>query len=1257
MRSRRPLGSVSLSERKSAAFLVDEQVRSPYPHEVGTDHRSPEAADQGAAEPGPIGGSSNEQGGEYRAHLGAYFVAHVLAREPLQDLGMEPAIPTSVAAEVDAAVDDLAVRFEGSDAVLFVQAKLHMASGLSQKSSFATEVVAQWMRAITGKNSVRLQDRLLLAANHAHHDLLTLGEALDRRRRLKQQPSAGKPSPGEARALDDLKKLTYGLTEAQRHLLLDVAFIWQKSALKTSYDPCLLAARMLEATVVAKGYGMAAFNHISQEIHRLAVDRSVRVHADWISLIRASHIPLLEEEVRQKALSRSFREQSVQTYRNDLAARGSRLTLSALGAALSDVPLENPGDALRVEDIRGPRDDSRHMPLLIALRRLGRAIVVGLPGSGKSTALVQVGAYAAARDDWPVPIWVQLDLVNREAPGLTLIDTILNQAVKTPALTPAARASVIEYLREELQQGRALLLLDSLDECRAQVPQIVQILASDLRTLHADTEILIATRHSAMQEIRGLGLPLLEIREPADLWQNVKTVVERVAFEAHMSAGDRDGWVRSALGWIKEAGARDRIMHETPLMPILMALLLRKGTVRDDLRARRARVLSQLIDDVVERWEIRVKREGRIHLGSLDGTAASKVLKSSFSIIAKAIDGRGSVCIREAVSEVARMLEIDWQEPRARAEANAEDILRFWDEAGMFELDDLDEVRPRLRLLGEIGVARFATRLHGEALGAWVEERLKDLREPHSLLLAAGLDRHISAALVANACRDRALGKLLVASRAVYEGAEIAPPDLARLVEALAVYLGHSPVKAWGALRALSCMPLTARQHEAVLVEISQNTTFPHPDLARCFLCMKAGRVGPSFVADVACLFRSTTSWEFPPCDESLEALLPLEPFAPLRDVLFEAARRIEATQSAEAELFLKRAGEMSVDTSLSLEIVLDERGHEDAVRRYREPWRKRFAESRLFRGEPGDAFRKLLSIIADVAPRASLGFAQRRRAPELLTFLSSLHVADSIAGQLEDALDKVPGAVKPLLVVLARLGGFELSVLAAEAAEVLSDPSGLLKLENLVFFYYRPAQARKLDQWHSIGDREEARLCLAAMLILDPWVGERALDALESCPDHAELAMELDAAITLSVFSWKERWRLKLGRLLLHHDKLSLRRLRGWSLSESVALRRLAAGAFADLFITQRASLVDLEMSLTDGDALVRRIIYKRLEGHEGVAGVPEGLSLALTTPLKAWECLHCGGQNDLESKTCKKCVISVGLDPTYVAISGEQY
>jgi hypothetical protein len=133
----------------------------------------------GVAARGPLGGSENEQGGDFRADCAAHLAAHGLRGLDIEissDVRTHGR-PVLIRAEVDEDVDDLEVVFDDGRRVL-LQLKKSLELTISAGKPFR-KVIDQWVQQVAS-NPDEETPMVAVAADDIRH----LADALDRMRQI-----------------------------------------------------------------------------------------------------------------------------------------------------------------------------------------------------------------------------------------------------------------------------------------------------------------------------------------------------------------------------------------------------------------------------------------------------------------------------------------------------------------------------------------------------------------------------------------------------------------------------------------------------------------------------------------------------------------------------------------------------------------------------------------------------------------------------------------------------------------------------------------------------------------------------------------------------------------------------------------------------------------------------------------------------------------------------------------------------------------
>ncbi|MER7967155.1 NACHT domain-containing protein [Streptomyces ardesiacus] len=375
------------------------------------------------------------------------------------------------------------------------------------------------------------------------------------------------------------------------------------------------------------------------------------------------------------------------------------------------------------------------------VRRQGRLFLVGRPGAGKTVASRAIAARWAANDRAPVPVWLRLrdliPLLPTAGPYRLGVRDLLQAAMSD------AQPPLKEALRARIEQGRALLVLDALDETLERRDAVVEAVADLLDGLPEELDVLITSRHSCLRSATLLHLPVYELQAPRHLDNTLDQLLSLVAGQL----GDRETAQGTAERRARLAHSRrvEPDLWRVPLLATLMVLLIAQQPPRV-LPAGRAALLQEVIDTSVRLWET-----GRASMTSNTAfEVTADILVDCFDDIARLVAAEGSAPWQHAHDAVSTRLQQHWGKPAGTAASAARHILEYWDAtAGVF-LSDAPQgtLTARTRLFAEIGEARWAAR-DPAALTTWMSEVI--VQRPASARLAASLSPAAARALIAHA--------------------------------------------------------------------------------------------------------------------------------------------------------------------------------------------------------------------------------------------------------------------------------------------------------------------------------------------------------------------------------------------------------------------------------------------------------------------------------------------------------------------------
>jgi hypothetical protein len=759
---------------------------------------------------GGVGGAANEAGSEFRGRVATWLITHALAGRRIEALDMPSGmdVPTGLLLpESDAAVDDIQAGL-AQGATLYIQAKRTLSLSKDPNSEFgkaARQLATQ--AASTGFTPKRT--RLAIVVGKSTGPLRALSDGLRRRRCA----IAGAPSNDEAGAVAALVSHWQHLDAAQIESLLDVSVVLILD-LDTPESPAREAAIAHLGARVEGGVGETAWKLLESHVRLLAARRlGGDMHAWLDALSRAGVV------VRSDPSAGPDRKSLValDLYKKGLIAAGRRVSLQ---------PLQADAPAFEVEpttfDVPASNGQAE-VGLSWLVRRRRRVLLLGLPGIGKSTALRRLAAECSALTNGPLPVSVFLprfgDVLAEGGNSLEALVDVGTAHVPSDDLAHVRG----ELLRELRSGGRAILILDSLDECRQRRHAVVDGIRTALLELHDDVEVVLASRDTAYSNAATLGLSEATLQSPHDLATTLHRFAAHLAEAAGIPPAERDAWARRVLAAVRQRHGSAGAFRQTPLAAVGLVILAVEHGVEAAGPARSAS-LSALVDWIAKRWEIDERRRGDVEISTqLSRHEAQDFVTDAFNVIAHEFDGVESLKRSILAERVAGWAALAWGLPSRRAQSAAAAALDFWDDAGVFVATSPEEVvRPREAALRDVGIARWlvsqATPLERTA---WIDANVGELDRREPLRILVGLHAPSAAALVAHAAsrHDRSLS--MFTAGAVAEGPRDDPttwrPIVRQLVAVLMPHLLEGGRDGWAAFEAMLDLPLDREDVAIVL--------------------------------------------------------------------------------------------------------------------------------------------------------------------------------------------------------------------------------------------------------------------------------------------------------------------------------------------------------------------------------------------------------------------------------------------------------
>lgn len=527
------------------------------------------------------------------------------------------------------------------------------------------------------------------------------------------------------------------------------------------------AVAVLDGTVVVNGHGAGAMATLTGFVHDEAA-RSGSSRSDrWLHALTQARMPLgpaVASTTRVTALQ-------VADYRAALSRGLDQLPLNFLGVTAEPIHVENLLDRFRVQ-LPGTERDGRAETATLGhvARRWPGLCVVGAAGAGKSTALAQLVAAWAVDVDAPLPIHVPM---YRLVPPLRDHEPLgLAEIVR---LGLGVRDDLAPLLVARLRDGGAALVLDGLDECRDQQDAAVDLIHQLLADLPYSAGLVISARDAVSFKAFATGLPVTVLQEPRDAGAVASMIVAHVMKAAWPNHTPAD--LASARNWMRQSQSDHPGLWKIPLFATLLAAHAGRAT-SGVLPTSRAEALVAAITDSVKAWEVTKQWEPR----SWQPALSPDQLLDGFIALGHTT-ASGSASRADAAKAVTDILHVRWDMSAGAASESAEEILAWWvGRVGAFTDQDGD-LRPALRLLGEVADAMWASGQPADEAAAWMIKAVQDPTQfRESILLAASLSSALRETLMAEATEAEAV---LLAAGAILLGLSASDEEVTRIAERL----------------------------------------------------------------------------------------------------------------------------------------------------------------------------------------------------------------------------------------------------------------------------------------------------------------------------------------------------------------------------------------------------------------------------------------------------------------------------------------
>lgn len=1188
---------------------------------------------------GAAGGAANEAGSSLRSGVAAYIATHILRGQPFADLDLSAisAVPVSMRLEANEAVDDLVVEF-ASGGTGYLQVKTSLDFGRAAATSM-DDVIDQWVELTKEKQLDPTTDRLVAVGARGSGAVRDLQRALQRRRR----PVAESPSRAQEDALELLVKRLGEMEAARRDALLDCAVMWLADLEEADGLSARLGQALLEPAVVVRDQGAAAWVALRDGARDLARKRYGATLDDLIEQLSSSGVTLTADGEGYASAQRRDRAQKIEAYRERVKRRGETLDLRGLGTPLPPFQLSDIEAGVRVSPTHDPAaaepgsESIGGRDLTWALRRRGRALLIGLPGAGKSVALRATAGEYAERPDWPLPLVVPLDRLTRLSQMMSFDDALLDAAFEMEPLEERSqlRVAAIAALRE----GSAALFLDALDETRSQRHAIVRAIAEKVTQFDPAVEILLSTRHAAYADAHTLGFPELYVQPPDHPEHAVRPILEAVRHQRHPGSALDDGWVTERVDWVTTRLSTDAGLRETPLIVVLLTMLTAEHDL-EDLPGDRAHVLARVLDDVVTRWDAGVRLRGdQPQLGSLVGPDALNAARMAFHLIGHQLFEETDPRREDVVAQLAQALIDPFGVALARASGIAEDATGLWDEVGVFVISgSTGRLQPRLRMFAELAEATQVASSAPELQRAWTAASTPDPDAREAVLLAAGLNLIVADELISVAIGLEQLGPVELVADAARAGVVFSPERLAELIDAM-VSCEREEDYLFQLAELLLRLPLGGELTTAAL-DVFDRLSDVRRILLRAIAVARWSRCDALVGEDLKAI---TT------VDPTVRVSLREPPFSFAADPIYQqaviaAAEQIDAAGFAEIAPWLKER--MSIGVAIgavpTIRHQLVSRGYAGLLEDPQEERDNAAVMEQFRQGQERDreTERLLLEQIGELAAVEPLGRVESRRMDALADLITTSELGKSMPAELSGGVRRDGERMKATLTAAALIGGVQPGTVAAEAKQLLQEASDDPAASFPLVFLWDAAKKLPRRNWDRVPDPALTAAVMADALVSPySWIAMLAFGCLEVSPVSARQAAIDVIDARLDAAPARCQWLAAVARLWLaggSGDMLDRYQTHPQPMIRRATATFLSLGAPVTEGLQQR--LIAL---LQDCDGGVRDEAISSISARGLDDTLADSIAASAELPTQ-WQCFWCGRINVVSAEKCQQCNLS---------------
>ncbi|WP_162243643.1 NACHT domain-containing protein [Aeromicrobium sp. Root344] len=565
----------------------------------------------------------------------------------------------------------------------------------------------------------------MLAAGTVRGTLNFLDRALQR---SQARESSSSPK-GELKAMSDFEKRLARLSVDLQQKIVKHARVAEVRVRDDGDLHAAYAAKLLEDSVVPSGSGLAAFAALRAAMQVQAARRGTSSLEDWVEYLLAAKLDVFPDRTGSAGARAKARLDAVDSYRKRLVAAAAEMSLAGLCPGLPPIESAHTTSELTVEWGEGRRPHSA--PLAAVARRHSRLMIEGLPGMGKSTALVQLAAEWAIDPLAPLPIVIDLRRVASETQGTDDITIASLIRLARNVRGQEDESLLVDALLERIPADRVTLILDGLDEALSDRSRIVDAVGRVLREASLNLGLILSGRPSALNDASSLALPRVTLKSPEYLPEFCRGLLAHVAQCRGTNDDPRDTWLAQRVETIDEMRQGNSDLWEIPLLATLATLRIATNAP-GGAPIGRLSLLREVVREHISLWEA-AKAAGPTNWNP---DLHPEMLSEAFAEIGHLLNTTSDLDGTTAMGALASLFNARWGKAPGHSEVLAREALRFWDErASVFTVEG-GLVSARSRQFSELGDAIWASKQSASDVDAWIANAAGDPALKDALLLA-----------------------------------------------------------------------------------------------------------------------------------------------------------------------------------------------------------------------------------------------------------------------------------------------------------------------------------------------------------------------------------------------------------------------------------------------------------------------------------------------------------------------------------------